>query len=71
VDWHLVALFYAVDFAAGSPAVTEVDGSTDAVAWVPLPGLRESVLSPAAVDALDPLDRLTPRPRAPRGTRSR
>ncbi|MFF2773441.1 NUDIX domain-containing protein [Streptomyces sp. NPDC058052] len=52
VDWHLTALFYAVDLAAARPAVTESGGSTDAVAWVPLPDLADVPLSPPAADAL-------------------
>ncbi|MFD5767410.1 NUDIX domain-containing protein [Streptomyces sp. NPDC127049] len=53
VDWHLTALFYAVDLPAGAvPAVSETGGSTDAVAWVPLPDLPDVPLSPAAADAV-------------------
>ncbi|MER5964505.1 NUDIX domain-containing protein [Streptomyces sp. NPDC002057] len=52
VTWHLVALFYAVELRPGDPlAVTETDGSTEAVAWRPLAGPVEE-LSPAAADAL-------------------
>ncbi|MFE0461331.1 NUDIX hydrolase [Kitasatospora sp. NPDC058965] len=56
VRWHLTALFYLVTLRAGAPEVTEVDGSTDAAVWLPLADLRESELSPAAVDALRMLD---------------
>ncbi|MFG2832215.1 NUDIX domain-containing protein [Streptomyces sp. NPDC048434] len=56
VNWHLVALFYAVDLKAGPPAVTEVDGSTDATRWIPLSELQDSALSPAAADGLRLLD---------------
>ncbi|MFJ3876797.1 NUDIX hydrolase [Streptomyces sp. NPDC090077] len=52
VNWSLTALFYAVDLEAGAPEVVEADGSTDAARWIPLAELRESVLSPAAADAL-------------------
>ncbi|MET7286954.1 NUDIX domain-containing protein [Streptomyces sp. NPDC005573] len=52
IDWSLTALFYAVELKAGALAVTEVEGSTDAVAWIPLADLSESMLSPAACDAL-------------------
>lgn len=53
VSWSLTALFYVVTLRGGAPAVTETDGSTDAVAWVPLAELRDgAVLSPAAADAL-------------------
>ncbi|WP_395362036.1 NUDIX hydrolase [Streptomyces sp. YH02] len=52
VTWHLVAVFYAVELRPGDPlAVTEVDGSTEAVEWRPLTGPVEE-LSPAAADAL-------------------
>ena len=51
-SWHLTALFYAVELAAGAPAVTETDGSTDAARWIPLAGLDPALLSPAAADAL-------------------
>ncbi|WP_411084734.1 NUDIX hydrolase [Streptomyces sp. cmx-18-6] len=57
VNWNLVALFYAVDLGAGESVVAEIDGSTDAVAWLPLAELRDSMLSPAAVDALRMLER--------------
>lgn len=53
VSWSLTALFYRVALKGGAPAVTEVDGSTDAVAWIPLTDLRDgTTLSPAAADAL-------------------
>ncbi|MFH8735567.1 NUDIX domain-containing protein [Streptomyces sp. NPDC017964] len=52
IDWHLVGLFYRVDLKPGAPVVTKGDDSTSAVTWMPLSGLRESELSPAAVDGL-------------------
>ncbi|MFH8572546.1 NUDIX hydrolase [Streptomyces sp. NPDC017993] len=52
VRWHLVGLFYAVEFAPGPLAVTKAGDSTDAAAWMPPAGLRESSLSPAAIDAV-------------------
>ena len=53
VSWSLTALFYAVALKGGAPAVTEIDGSTDAVAWIPLADLQDhTMLSPAATDAL-------------------
>lgn len=52
VDWHLTALFYAVEVGGAPPAVTETDGTTDAAAWIPLAGLREPSLSPPAADAV-------------------
>ncbi|MFJ7128448.1 NUDIX hydrolase [Streptomyces sp. NPDC098101] len=53
VSWSLTALFYLVALEGGASAVTEVDGSTDAVAWIPLADLRDdTALSPAAADAL-------------------
>ncbi len=52
VSWHLVGLFYRVELAPGAVGVTESGGSTSDVAWVPLTGLDESVLSPAARDGL-------------------
>ncbi|MEU5772861.1 NUDIX domain-containing protein [Streptomyces venezuelae] len=52
VSWHLVGLFYVVELAPGSVGVVESDGSTSDVAWMPLAGLDESVLSPAAADGL-------------------
>ncbi|RST08786.1 NUDIX domain-containing protein [Streptomyces sp. WAC07149] len=52
VSWNLTALFYAVELEAGAPAVAEVDGSTDAARWIPVAELRDSMLSPAAADAL-------------------
>ncbi|WAM00535.1 NUDIX domain-containing protein [Streptomyces sp. Je 1-369] len=52
VSWHLVGLFYVVELAPGAIRAEEADGSTSDVAWLPLSGLDESVLSPAAVDGL-------------------
>ncbi|MGW9116415.1 NUDIX hydrolase [Streptomyces sp. NPDC055663] len=52
VNWHLVGLFYRVDLKPGQLAVTRTDDSTSAVGWMPLPGLEESRLSPAAIDGL-------------------
>ncbi|WP_431042465.1 NUDIX hydrolase [Streptomyces sp. P1-3] len=49
---HLVALFYAVDLAPGTPIVTAADESTSAVAWLSRAGLRDTMLSPAAADGL-------------------
>lgn len=57
VDWHLVALFYVVEIKPGPLTVTEVGGSTCAVSWMPLSGLTDSMLSPAAIDGLAMLDR--------------
>ncbi|MFF1565609.1 NUDIX domain-containing protein [Streptomyces sp. NPDC058293] len=52
IDWHLVGLFYRVDVKPAPLVVTKADDSTSAVTWMPLSGLRESRLSPAAVDSL-------------------
>jgi 8-oxo-dGTP pyrophosphatase MutT (NUDIX family) len=52
VSWHLVALFYLVDLKPGQLMVTEVDGSSCAVAWMPLSALKHSALSPATIDGL-------------------
>ncbi|MFW3459492.1 NUDIX hydrolase [Streptomyces microflavus] len=53
VSWSLTALFYAVALKDGASEVTEVDGSTDAVMWIPLADLQDdTMLSPAAADAL-------------------
>ncbi|MEW9336798.1 NUDIX hydrolase [Streptomyces tanashiensis] len=53
VSWSLTALFYGVSLKGGAPAVTEVDGSTDAAMWIPLADLRDdALLSPPAADAL-------------------
>ncbi|MFD0153008.1 NUDIX hydrolase [Streptomyces sp. NPDC055721] len=53
VSWSLTALFYVVALKGGAPAVSEIDGSTDAVAWIPLADLQDhTMLSPAAADAL-------------------
>ncbi|MFG3255659.1 NUDIX hydrolase [Streptomyces sp. NPDC048172] len=56
VTWHLVGLFYRAEVAPGSLRVTKPDDSTSEVAWLPLADLSPSMLSPAAVDALDLLD---------------
>ncbi|MET7923354.1 NUDIX domain-containing protein [Streptomyces sp. NPDC005349] len=52
IDWHLVGLFYRVDVKPAPLVVTKAYDSTSAVTWMPLSGLRESRLSPAAVDSL-------------------
>ncbi|MFF5126077.1 NUDIX hydrolase [Streptomyces syringium] len=52
VSWNLVGLFYIVELKPGPLVVTKADDSTCAVTWMPLYGLEESVLSPAAIDAL-------------------
>lgn len=52
VEWHVAGLFYAVGLDGGAPEVSETGGSTDAVGWLPLPDLRDAVLSPAAVDGV-------------------
>ncbi|WP_343244988.1 NUDIX domain-containing protein [Streptomyces sp. SID14478] len=52
VHWHLIALFYAVRLAGEVPEVVEVAGSTEAVEWIPLAALDETMLSPAAADGL-------------------
>ncbi|MBB5080124.1 hypothetical protein HNR40_005610 [Nonomuraea endophytica] len=51
VSSHLVGLFHIAEVAPGSPAVTEVNGTTDEVAWLPITTLTDA-LSPAAADAL-------------------
>jgi 8-oxo-dGTP pyrophosphatase MutT (NUDIX family) len=52
MSWNLTALFYMVELNAGSPAVAETDGTTDAAAWIPITDLLAYDLSPAARDAL-------------------
>ncbi|MFI6501235.1 NUDIX hydrolase [Nonomuraea typhae] len=53
VFWHLIGVFYTAEVASGSPEVIEVDGTTDAVAWLPIPDLGGRVkISPAVTDAL-------------------
>ncbi|WP_394435925.1 NUDIX hydrolase [Streptomyces sp. SGAir0957] len=53
VDWHLIALFYAVDLDGDTaPEVVEVDGTTEAARWLPLTNLDATSLSPAAADAV-------------------
>ncbi|GAA1318677.1 hypothetical protein GCM10009647_049620 [Streptomyces sanglieri] len=52
IDWNLVGLFYRVELRPGPPTVTRTDDSTSAVAWMPLAGLDDSMLSPATIDAL-------------------
>ncbi|MGW2182219.1 NUDIX domain-containing protein [Streptomyces sp. NPDC001732] len=54
--WHLVGLFYRVELAPGTLAVTEAEGSTSAVAWLPVADLTRSQLSPAAIDGLDMIE---------------
>ncbi len=57
VSWSLTALFYVVALQDGAPSMTEIDGSTDAVAWIPLADLQDdTMLSPAAADALHILE---------------
>jgi 8-oxo-dGTP pyrophosphatase MutT (NUDIX family) len=57
IRWSLTAVFYAAFLKGGAPTVTEVDGSTEAAAWVPLADLRDTaVLSPPAADAMHMLD---------------
>ncbi|MFD7263535.1 hypothetical protein [Streptomyces sp. NPDC059874] len=45
-------LWYAVRLKGNAAEVAEVNGSTDAVSWIPVSDLREQVLSPAAIDGL-------------------
>ncbi|WEV24908.1 NUDIX domain-containing protein [Streptomyces sp. 71268] len=52
VRWHLVGLFYVVTLAPGPLRVTERDGATGAVRWLPRSGLAPATLSPAARDGL-------------------
>ncbi|MFD8116756.1 NUDIX hydrolase [Streptomyces microflavus] len=57
VSWSLTALFYAVALKDGASEVTEIDGSTDAVMWIPLADLQDDTTpSPAAADALRMLE---------------
>lgn len=56
VSWNLTALFYAVGVKGGAPMVAEVEGSTDAAVWTPMADLQDSMLSPAAADALRVLE---------------
>jgi 8-oxo-dGTP diphosphatase len=56
-DFHGVQLVYATTVAAGEAAVREIDGTTDAVAWVPVADVRSgatrvSPLVPAAFSFL-------------------
>ncbi|WP_431775594.1 NUDIX hydrolase [Streptomyces cucumeris] len=56
VNWNLTGLFYAVGVKGGAPMVAEVEGSTDAAVWTPMADLQDSMLSPAAADALRVLE---------------
>ncbi len=38
-DFHALQIVYAAEVSAGEPAVMEVDGTTDATAWVPVADL--------------------------------
>ncbi|MFC4121927.1 NUDIX hydrolase [Nonomuraea zeae] len=51
--WQVMGLFYLAEVGPGPLRVTEVDGSTSAAAWMPLSGLEEPMLSPAAITALE------------------
>ncbi|MGW7360995.1 NUDIX hydrolase [Streptomyces sp. NPDC054802] len=56
MSWSLTAL--AASLKGGAPTVTEVNGSTEAAVWVPLADVQDdTVLSPAAADAMRMLDR--------------
>jgi len=59
VSWSLVGLFYIVDLKPGPLMVTKADDSTCAVTWMPLCDLEDSMLSPAAIDALGMISALT------------
>lgn len=43
-DFHAVNLVYAATVAEGDPHVEEVDGTTDAVAWVPLADIESGAV---------------------------
>ena len=54
-DFHGIHLVFAADVAGGEPRVQDVDGTTDAVAWVSLAevasgGVPVSTLVTAALD---------------------
>ena len=44
-DFHGVHLVFAAEVAAGEPRVHDVDGTTDAVAWVPLADVESGVVT--------------------------
>lgn len=52
LSWHLVGLFFTVELKPGPLVVTKTDDSTSDVAWHPVQGLADSMLSPAALDGL-------------------
>ncbi|WP_413753041.1 NUDIX domain-containing protein [Streptomyces sp. R-74717] len=52
ISRNLVGLFYIVELEPGPLSVTKADDSTSAVTWMPLSGLEDSILSPAAIDGL-------------------
>ncbi|GAA3196504.1 NUDIX hydrolase [Nonomuraea roseoviolacea] len=60
VRWHVVALFYLTELRAGPLVINEVGGSTDAVAWTPMPVRDKGRLSPAAIDGLALIDAADP-----------
>ncbi|MFY1632885.1 NUDIX hydrolase [Solwaraspora sp. WMMB335] len=57
-DWHVVGLLHSAQVGDGEPVVTEVDGSADAVRWVPVDQLDELPLSPPTADGLRLVDLL-------------
>ncbi|MFJ5552592.1 NUDIX hydrolase [Streptomyces sp. NPDC093225] len=52
VTWHLVALFYRAGLVPGPLRITETDGSTADLAWLPLADLDPSALTPPTRDAV-------------------
>ncbi|MFE5089892.1 NUDIX hydrolase [Streptomyces sp. NPDC056638] len=52
ISWNLVGLFYIAELKPGPLTVTKADDSTSTVTWMPLSGLEDSMLSPAAIDGL-------------------
>lgn len=58
-QWHVVGLLHAAQVGPGEPVVTEVDGSADAVRWVPVDQLDQLPLSPPAADGLRMVDLLS------------
>ena len=69
-DYHAIGLIFEAEVLPRSwdtePHVTDVGGSTDHVAWIPLDALEDLSLSGAARHALTLLDRLHPADPAPR-----
>jgi len=58
IRWNVISLLYGARVGDGEPRVVEVNGSSDAIEWVPVEEAKSRPLSPPARDGLQLMEKI-------------